>query len=223
MNIFICGQKSFGLAVAKRLYADGHKIAGVAPPPQQKYKDKIVGWAMQKHIPIIDDCEKLTSEHIPDGTDLVISAHSHWIINGRVLAKCKYGGIGYHPSLLPRHRGRDAVRWAVAMRDAITGGTVYRLDDHCDGGNIILQRTQFINQSWDYHELWRHLFPIGVELMSEACKLIERTANTQDEQQQDEQFATWEPSWERVRLPRTELLQLECKAYDPSDYERKGW
>lgn len=208
MKIFICGQKSSGLAVAKRLYADGHEIVGVAPPPQQRYKDKIVGWAMQKGIPVIDDCAALVSAHIPDGTDLIISAHSHWMISEKAIGRCKYGGIGYHPSLLPRHRGRDAVRWAVAMGDAITGGTVYRLDDRCDGGNIILQRTQFIGRGWDYHELWRRMFPVGVEMLSEACRIIGETNNTQTEVEQDEAFATWEPSWERQRLARAELLML---------------
>lgn len=210
MKIFICGQKSFGAAVAKRLFEDGHKIVGVAPPPQQKYKDKVVGWAILNGVPVIDDCERLTSDHIPDGTDLIVSAHSHWIINKRVLAATTYGGIGYHPSLLPRHRGRDAVRWAIAMGDAITGGTIYRLNDKCDGGDVILQKTQFINRKWDYHELWRRLFPIGVEMLSDACALIERTKNTMLTEAQDEQFATWEPSWERPLLKRGELLQLCC-------------
>jgi methionyl-tRNA formyltransferase len=223
MNIFICGQKSFGLAVAKRLLADGHKIVGVAPPPQQKYKDKVVGWAMLKHIPIVDDCERLVSEHIPDGTDLIVSAHSHWIINDKVISRCRYGGIGYHPSLLPRHRGRDAVRWAVAMGDPITGGTIYRLDDKCDGGDILLQRVQFIGREWDYHELWRRLFQQGVDMVSEACALIERTSNTQPERKQDEEFATWEPSWERQRLPRTELPQLCFGEVDATKYTRVGW
>lgn len=210
MKIFICGQKSFGAAVAKRLFEDGHKIVGVAPPPQQRYKDKVVGWAILNGVPVIDDCECLTSDHIPDGTDLIVSAHSHWIINKRVLAATTYGGIGYHPSLLPRHRGRDAVRWAIAMGDAITGGTIYRLNDKCDGGDVILQKMQFINRKWDYHELWRRLFPIGVELLSDACALIERTKNTMLTETQDEQFATWEPSWERPLLKRGELLQLCC-------------
>lgn len=210
MNIFICGQKSFGLAVAKRLYADGHKIVGVAPPPQNKYKDKIVGWAMLHKIPIIDDCEKLVSAHLPDNTDLIVAAHSHWLINSKVLAKSRYGGIGYHPSLLPRHRGIDAVRWAVAMGDPITGGTVFRLTRDCDGGNILLQRMQFIDKSWDYHELWRVLFPEGVEMVSEACRLIEQTKNNPPEVEQDERFSTWEPSWERQRMIESELLQLPC-------------
>lgn len=208
MRIFICGQKSFGLAVAKRLHEDGHEIVGVAPPPQKKYKDKIVGWAIQKGVPIIDDCDRLTSASIPTGTDIIISAHSHWIISDAVIQKCKYGGIGFHPSLLPRHRGRDAVRWTVAMGDAVTGGTVYRLNDKCDGGGVILQRMLFVERGWDYHELWRNLFPVGVDMISEACALIEESGNTQHETEQDERFATWEPSWERQPLPRHELLAL---------------
>lgn len=210
MNIFICGQKSFGLAVAKRLHEDGHKIVGVAPPPQNQYKDKIVGWAMLHHIPIIDDCERLVSEHIPNDTDLVVAAHSHWLINGKVLAKCRYGGIGYHPSLLPRHRGVDAVRWTTHMGDPVTGGTVFRLTRDCDGGNILLQRVQFVDKSWNYHELWRHLFPAGVEMVSEVCKRIEQTGNAIQEYEQDGRFATWEPSWDRPRMRESELPQLPC-------------
>lgn len=223
MKIFICGQKSFGLAVAKRLMLDGHKIVGVAPPPQQKYKDKVVGWAMLNKVPIVDDCERLTSDHVPSGTDLIVSAHSHWIINNKVLSASRYGGIGFHPSLLPRHRGRDAVRWAVAMGDAITGGTVYRLNDKCDGGGILLQRIQFIDRTWDYHELWRRLFPIGVEMLSEACRLIEEHGNVVPETEQDERFATFEPSWDRPPLPRTELPRLGFGEINPLNYNRVGW
>ena len=41
MKIFICGQRSFGKAVLKRLYEDGHEIVGIAPPPQKRLKDKM--------------------------------------------------------------------------------------------------------------------------------------------------------------------------------------
>ena len=161
MKIFICGQRSFGKAVLKRLYEDGHEIVGIAPPPQERLKDKMVGYALLKGIPVISDCEKLISDNIPDGTELVISAHSHWIVSDKILDKCKYGGIGFHPSLLPRHRGQDAVRWAVHMKDAVTGATIYNL-----------------------------------------------RSNTVDWEKQDERFATWEPSWDRPRLKRNELVML---------------
>ena len=208
MKIFICGQKSFGLAVMKRLCEDGHTIVGIAPPPQNQYKDKMVGFAMLHGIPVVSDCERLVSSDIPDDTDLVVAAHSHWLVSGQILEKCKYGGIGFHPSLLPRHRGVDAVRWTVKMGDAVSGGTIYRLTDECDGGDILLRRIVFVDRSWDYHQLWERIFPVGVELISEACRLIEETRNTQPEERQDEAYATWEPSWNRPRLKRNELLQL---------------
>lgn len=207
MKIFICGQKTFGKEALKALIKEGHEITGVAPAPQKKYKDKMVGIAARYNIPIISDCDNLTSANIPDGTELVVSAHSHWLISDQILKKCKFGGIGFHPSLLPRHRGQDAVRWTVHMGDAITGGTIYDLDStKCDGGDIILQKMIFVDKSWDYHDLWHELFPLGIEMLVEAVKLIEHGKETRTEQ--DERFATWEPSWDRPRLKRNELLQL---------------
>ena len=206
MKIFLCGQKSFGKEVLKRLIADGHTITGIAPAPQKQYKDKMVGVALLHNIPIMADCEKLVSGDIPEGTELIVSAHSHWMVSDKALEKCKYGGIGFHPSILPRHRGQDAVRWAVHMKDPITGGTIYNLSGKCDCGDILLQRYIFISEMWSYHELWNKLFPIGVEMVSEAVKLIESGKAVY--KPQEEEFATWEPSWERPRLKRNELLQL---------------
>lgn len=206
MKIFICGQKTFGKEVMKALYESGHEIVGIAPPPQEKYKDKMVGYAMLKKIPIISDCDRLLSKDIPDGTDLIISAHSHWIISDKIIEKCKYGGIGFHPSLLPRHRGRDAVRWTIHMGDFITGGTIYRLTGKCDGGDIINQRTLFVDKGWDYHDLWRELFPIGIEMILESVSAIEKGLDKG--WKQDERFATFEPSWDRPRLQRNELIQI---------------
>lgn len=206
MKIFICGQRAFGKAVLKRLFEDGHEITGVAPPPQGRLKDKMVGYAMLNGIPVVSDCDKLTAGDIPTGTELIVSAHSHWIISQKILDGCKYGGIGYHPSLLPLHRGQDAVRWAVHCGDKVTGGTVYRLSDKCDAGDILLQKLQFIDPSWDYHDLWSEMFPQGVDMLSEAVGLIENGSAVFTEQ--DERYATWEPSWERPRLKRNDLVMI---------------
>lgn len=210
MKIFICGQKEFGKAILKKLYEDGHTITGIAPPPQNKYKDKMVGYAMLKGINIVSDCEKLSARDIPDDTELIISAHSHWIISDKALEKCKYGGIGFHPSLLPRHRGQDAVRWTIHMGDYLTGGTIYKLSPRCDGGDIVLQKTLWVNPEWDYHQLWHELFPMGVEMVSEAVSLYEKKGGCVDSTPQDEACATWEPSWERPRLKRNDLIMLGC-------------
>jgi len=211
MKVFICGQRSFGAAVLKRLYDDGHEITGVAVAPQNVKKDKMVGQALVRGIKVAGDCERFTADDVPDGTQLIVSAHSHWMVSKKAVQRCEYGGIGYHPSLLPRHRGQDAVRWTVHMHDYITGGTVYRLDDVCDGGGILLQRPMWVDPSWDYHELWRRLFPQGVEMLSEAVGLLESGRYWFTEQ--DERFATWEPSWDRPRLKRNDLPELGSGGY----------
>lgn len=206
MNIFICGQRSFGKEVLIELYNRGHNIVGVAPPPQEKYYDKIIGAAMKRNIPCISDCDKLTSKEIPDNTDLIVAAHSHWYISEKVLQKAKYGGIGFHPSLLPRHRGQDAVRWAVAMGDPVTGATVYWLNNKVDGGDIFLQKPIFIAKEWDYHKLWKQIFPIGVKLLCDAVDMVAQGKEIRIKQ--DERFATFEPTFNTRRLKRNELLQL---------------
>ena len=208
MKIVLTGQKAFGKAVLKKLIEDGHEIVGVAPAPQGVKKDKMVGIALKYGIPVLTDAGKLTSNDIPEGTDLVVAAHSHWIVSEKIIEKAKYGAIGFHPSLLPLHRGQDAVRWTVKMGDKVTGGTVFKLNDVADGGDVIKRELVFVEKDWDYHQLWNKLFPIGVNMLSEVVKSIEKNGMPEGEKQSSE-IATWEPSFHRERLHRNELVQLE--------------
>ena len=155
MKIFLTGQRSFGKAVFLALREDGHDIVGVAPAPPGQYYDKLHAIALRYKVPVVCEASRLTSDHIPEGTDLIISAHSHWYVSDKAAEKARLGAIGYHPSLLPRHRGRDAVRWTIACGDAVTGGSVYRLSSKVDGGSILLQRIQFVDRTWNHHDLWK--------------------------------------------------------------------
>lgn len=72
---------------------------------------------------------------------------------------------------------------------------------------VVLKREYlFVKKEWDYHDLWAELFPIGIEMVSSAVKDIE-AGNTKWEKQ-DESVATWEPSWERPRLKRNDLVMI---------------
>ncbi len=207
MKIFLTGQRSFGKAVFLALREDGHDIVGVAPAPPRQYYDKLHAIALRYKVPVVCDATRLTSDHIPDGTDLIISAHSHWYVSDKAVEKARLGAIGYHPSLLPRHRGRDAVRWTISCGDAVSGGSVYRLSSKVDGGSILLQRIQFVDRSWNHHDLWKRLFPQGVQMLRDAVKMLD--SGYVEGEPQDERFATWEPPFDATaRLFRPELLQL---------------
>lgn len=51
----------------------------------------------------------------------------------------QYGTLIFHPSLLPRHRGRDAVAWALHSGESYTGATWFWADEGVDSGPICEQ------------------------------------------------------------------------------------
>lgn len=69
----------------------------------------------------------------------------------------RLGGIGAHPSLLPRHRGPDPTYWAIASGDAETGVTVHRIEEEYDTGEILAQERLAIDPAWSAWELARAL------------------------------------------------------------------
>ena len=141
---------------------------------------------------------------MPEGVDLIVCAHSHDFVGRKTRLKARLGAIGYHPSLLPRHRGRDAVRWALDMGDPVTGGIVYWLNETIDGGPIAAQEHVFAAPGETQEALWRDkLAQLGVKLT--LAVLEDLSAGRIVARRQDEACATWEPSWERPPLARPDL------------------
>lgn len=141
MKIVLCGQRTFGRMVLDMLLKRGDDIRLVSSPFRSKEgrEDRLYTGAVNARLPILE-AGRLNADTMPSGVDLIIAAHSHDYLSQKTLGKAKLGGIGYHPSLLPRHRGRDAVRWAVKMGDPVTGGTVYWLTAGSTRGRLLNKR-----------------------------------------------------------------------------------
>lgn len=214
MRILLAGQKYFGAAVFMALReVDGIEIAAVSAPVRKEKPDRLFAIGETYGVPIIP-AGSLNAGTMPDGIDLIVAAHSHDFIGQKTRMRARFGGIGYHPSLLPLHRGRDAVRWTIIMGDKVTGGTVYRLSNKTDGGNIILQKFVFVPPRIDATELWRaSLAPLGVALLRKAVEGF-RDHGFINGVPQDENLATWEPSIDRPPLFKPDLLQLPANTED---------
>ena len=108
-----------GKEVCRALLDAGHEIVGVAPAPPRSTRTSY-GYAAVKGLPLVTDCKSLVSSFIPDGTELIVAAHSHWLISSQCLKRAQFGGIGFHPSLLPRHRGKmqsaGQSTWGLCLR-----------------------------------------------------------------------------------------------------------
>ena len=186
MRIFLIGQKWLGTEVLELVSRRGHEVVGCCAPEADRLA-KAAG-------DLVVAPTQLTPDALPDGLDLIVCAHAHIFVKAALRERARLGAIGYHPSLLPRHRGRDAVVWTIKMGDPIAGGSIYWLDDGADTGPIAAQEHCFVHPGDTADTLWRRaLGPLGLQLFDQVLADLEQGRVVR--QPQDEAAATWEPSY----------------------------
>lgn len=159
-------------------------------------EDRLAAAARATGIEVVvqADPKLVTAAEIAPGTDLIVTAHSHARVSKEALAVAKLGGVGYHPSLLPRHRGIAAVEWTIKEGDPIAGGSIYHLADRMDAGAIAAQDWVFVKKGETARELWeRALAPLGLRLLAEVID-YGKVNGSLPAKPQDEQFATKAPN-----------------------------
>jgi methionyl-tRNA formyltransferase len=212
VRVYISGQKYFGAEVYRICREmPGVEILGVCCPIGDLYIRKL---AEADGVPCLPS-GMLNASTMPDGVDLGIAAHSFDYVGRATRYKARIGWIGYHPSLLPRHRGRSSIEWAIRMRDFATGGSVFWLNSGIDRGDIICQEHLFIDPrlyAMDPKKaakiLWTdELLPMGSRLMKVAISDI--CAGKIIRIPQDPRFSTFEPSTDVSDIYKPDRLMLE--------------
>lgn len=165
MKVGIVGQKWLGERVFKALSKE-LQIVFVAAPSMD---DRLAVASKEAGLePVIHGENGLAGVLPPCRLDLLIAAHAFVFIPAELRSSAEWC-IGYHPSLLPLHRGRNAVEAAIAAGEKVTGGTVFHLDDGFDTGSVVFQDWCFVTQGEGPADLWRRaLAPIGEELLLKA-------------------------------------------------------
>lgn len=193
MRITLVGSRHFGVTVLNMLRQHDQDVVRVVV---HDGGDRLVAAAKAAGIEVVVQADRkaVNAAEIAPGTDLIVTAHSHARVTREALAASRLGGIGYHPSLLPRHRGLAAVEWTIREGDPIAGGTIYHLADRMDAGAIVVQDWCFVKKGETARELWeRALAPLGVRLLADAVEIARRTGSLPSKPQ-DETFATLAPA-----------------------------
>lgn len=193
MKVALVGSRFFGASVLEALrQVQGVDISCVVTIAAD---DRLALAAQKAGIPvhILANPKMVPGDAIAAGTDVIIAAHTHARISDEALARSRLGGVGYHPSLLPRHRGIAAVEWTILSGDPIAGGSVYHLADGWDKGGIAAQDWCFVAKNDDARSLWeRALAPMGLKLLCDVVAHARDSGELPD-LQQDESFATKAP------------------------------
>jgi len=192
MNIVLVGSRYFGATVFAALRDDAATILQVVAPAAD---DRLAVAAQAAGVPvhILDNPRTVPGGAIPEGTDLIVAAHTHARVSDEALARSRLRGVGYHPSLLPRHRGIAAVEWTVLSGDPIAGGSVYHLAEGWDRGAIAAQDWCFVAKDETARDLWeRALAPMGLDLLKRVVRHAAEHGAL-PARAQDERFATKAP------------------------------
>jgi glycine cleavage system regulatory protein/folate-dependent phosphoribosylglycinamide formyltransferase PurN len=197
MRITLVGSRYFGARVFEALRKEGAVIVQVVSPAAD---DRLAIAAQAAGVPVhlLENPKIVPGHAVPDTTDLIVAAHTHARVSDEALARSRLRGIGYHPSLLPRHRGIAAVEWTVLSGDPIAGGSVYHLAQGWDAGAIAAQDWCFVGKGETARELWeRALAPMGLDLLARVVRHAAEHGSL-PARAQDERFATKAPMIRRT-------------------------
>ena len=199
MKIVIIGQDQFGADILKELLLLNKNIVGISTPlpKQENDTDKLSLLGKENNLPNIYTKllkeKKYADEFIESWKpDLIIFAFVTDIVPKNILDSATIGAIQYHPSLLPKHRGRSAMNWAIVNGEKETGITIFWVDEGIDTGPILIQESVKINNDDSVSKIYfNNLYPLGIQLMIKAIKLVEN--NEAPKIIQDESLSTYEP------------------------------
>jgi len=189
----------FGLPLAAlALLRDGHELTVAALSRKGLPGTRRLRRALGDHVlitPRVDASFRIDA-------DLVVSWFWTKKLPLEVVRAAPLGGVGVHPSLLPRWRGPDPYFWAIDSGDEVTGVTAHRLDAEYDTGAILGSRSVRIAPAWDAWQLARALDRPSLALLREMTMAFARGAPP-IEVQQDASAVTDAPE------PDDALLEID--------------
>ncbi len=197
MRVVLIGQAAFAEKALEVLRARGDQIVHVFGPPEAPggRPDPLNAKALELGLPASQP-KSFKGEAIYEqvkalDADLCVMAFVTLIVPERVLFAPRLKTICFHPSLLPRHRGASAINWTLIQGDSHAGITWFWPDRGLDTGPILLQRRVPIGPNDSTGSLYFNtLFPLGVETLSEAMRLVE--SGTAPRIEQNEASASYE-------------------------------
>ncbi|NLW06450.1 MAG: methionyl-tRNA formyltransferase [Clostridia bacterium] len=199
MRVLFIGQAAFGGDCLQALLDQGEEVAGVitvADRPGQKKPNPVKELAIARALPLLQP-ERLRSEAAHQWVakqrpDLLVLAFVTQIVPQSMIDLASWGGINFHPSMLPAYRGGSAMNWALINGEKETGVTIHKIDAGIDTGPIILQEKVTIDPDDTVKSLYfNKIYPLGVKMVAEAVRLIREGKAVL--RPQDESRASFQP------------------------------
>jgi methionyl-tRNA formyltransferase len=154
----------------------------------------------------INSAETLGAVHALD-PELIFVVGWSQLVKDPFIALAQEGVFGMHPTLLPRHRGRAPIPWAILSGLARTGVTLFEIvDATADSGAIVGQAVVDIAPDETATTLFDRIAEAHVELIRECVPML--LARTAPRRPQEPSRAS---SWPK-RTPTDGIIDWEARA-----------
>jgi len=223
MRIIFMGTPEFAVPSLKRLYNDGHDIAGVftqADKPRNRGMKKsftpVKELALSHGTPIYQPLtlrDDTTAGLIRDlRCDLICVVAYGKILPEEILNIPPLGCINIHGSLLPKYRGASPIQHAILNGEKETGVTSMYMSKEMDTGDILFTKKTPIGDDETSADLFIKLSTLGAGLLSETLTAISNETAVRKPQNHDE--ATYAPLLTKDMSPinwNKDAFTIKCK------------
>lgn len=167
MRLFLCGKGAGLAAILEETGRLGWDVCLFCP-------DAALADAVRR-CGQLASAESVNQWHLwPWKPDLIVSCGCLDILTPAVLDRVGGMAINCHYALLPNHRGRSAVPWAILDGDNVAGITWHWIDPSIDTGDMLLQMTCQIAEQETATTLFEKLHRLAFETWTAAGLLAMR-------------------------------------------------
>jgi methionyl-tRNA formyltransferase len=219
MNLFLCGKGPASIAILQGLAATGHRVAvfthegcDLEDTARQTHH-----WNTTLSVNRTDAWPFQPVMIVVVGYLTILAPHTLEAVKGRAM--------NGHAALLPNHRGRSAVPWAIVDGDTVTGITYHWIDEGVDTGNILLQATCDIAPDETQATLWDKInrllvqyFPAALQLAHVDCPGVPQQGKSQRHRAGPPHNGVIDPKWTPAYTERF----IRAMTYPPLPYAMLG-
>ena len=180
MRIVIAATPGVAIPSLDAILESEHELISVITPPDRPAgrgltltESPVSQWALERDVTAHKPERGADLHPFISDVDLLITIGYGVILKKEVFSLPRYGSLNLHFSLLPRWRGAAPVQRAIEACDAVSGVTVFQLDEGMDTGPIYTQLRFALDSDINSDDLFIELAELGAQALIQSLEEIE--------------------------------------------------